>query len=96
MTNTFQRDGVRFNYPPAWPLEIETEDGGGWTASLQGPGTAFIVVSYCPGIDNPSEVVDAAVEGLSEEYPGLDVETVMETIASHQPSERTSIFRTWI
>jgi hypothetical protein len=85
MTDTFQRDGVRFAYPPDWQLETETEGDDGWTASLQGPGTAFLVVSYCPGIDDPSEVVDAAVEGLRADYPDLDAEDAVETIAG-QPA----------
>ena len=71
MSDTFQRDGVRFSVPPDWQLETE-DDGDGWTASLQGPGTAFLVVSYCPGIEDPGELVDAAVEGLQADYPGLD------------------------
>ena len=71
MSDTFQRDGVRFSIPPNWQLETE-DDGDGWTVSLQGPGTAFLVVSYCPGIDDPGELVDAAVEGLQADYPDLD------------------------
>jgi hypothetical protein len=85
MTDTFQRDGVRFAYPPDWQLETETEGDDGWTASLQGPGTAFLVVSYCPGVDDPSEVVDAAVEGLRADYPDLDAEDAVETLAG-QPA----------
>ena len=85
MTDTFQRDGVRFTYPPDWQLETETEGDDGWTASLQGPGTAFLVVSYCPGVDDPSEVVDAAVEGLRADYPDLDAEDAMDTIGG-QPA----------
>ena len=85
MSDTFQRDGVRFHYPPDWQLETETEGEDGWTASLQGPGTAFVVVSYCPGIDDPSEVVDAAVEGLRADYPDLDAEDAVDTIAG-QPA----------
>src|SRR3954465_11515674 len=70
MSDTFQRDGVRFQYPPDWQLETESETDS-WTASLQGPGTAFLVVSYCPGIEDPGELVDAAVEGLQADYPAL-------------------------
>ena len=80
MSDTFQRDGVRFNYPPDWQLETE-DDGDGWTASLQGPGTAFLVVSYCPGIDDPGELVDAAVEGLQADYPDLDAIDAVDHLA---------------
>ena len=85
MTDTFQRDGVRFAYPPDWQLETETEGDDGWTASLQGPGTAFLVVSYCPGIDDPGELVDAAVEGLQADYPDLDADDAMDSIGG-QPA----------
>jgi hypothetical protein len=84
MSDTFQRDGVRFNFPPDWQLETE-DDGDGWTASLQGPGTAFLVVSYCPGIDDPGELVDAAVEGLQADYPDLDAVDAVDHLAG-QPA----------
>ena len=85
MSDTFERNGVRFQYPPGWQLEVESEGDDGWTASVQGPGTAFLVVSFCPGVEDPSEVVDAAVEGLRADYPELDAEDAVDTIAG-QPS----------
>ena len=84
MSDTFERDGVRFQYPPDWQLETE-EDADSWTASLQGPGTAFLVVSYCPGIEDPGELVDAAVEGLQADYPNLDAADAVDTLAG-QPA----------
>jgi len=84
MSDTFERDGVRFRYPPAWQLEAEDE-GEGWTASLQGPGTAFLVVSYCPGIEDPGELVDTAVEGLRADYPNLEAVDAVDTLAG-QPA----------
>lgn len=84
MSDTFQRDGVRFSYPHDWQLETEV-DGDGWTASLQGPGTAFLVVSYCPGVDDPGELVDAAVEGLQADYPDLDATDAVDNLAG-QPA----------
>jgi hypothetical protein len=84
MPDTFDRDGVRFRYPSGWELETETE-GEGWTASLQGPGTAFLVVTYCPGVDDPSELVDTAVAGLRAEYPDLEAEDAVDTLGD-QPA----------
>jgi len=80
----FDRDGVRFQYPGDWQLETETE-GEGWTASLQSPGTAFLVVSYVPGIEDPTDLVSAATEGLSAEYPDLDAADAVDTLAG-QPA----------
>jgi hypothetical protein len=84
MSDTFERDGVRFQYPPDWQLETE-EDGDAWTASLQSPGTAFLVVSYVPEVDDPGELVEAAVAGLRAEYPDLDAEDAVDTLAG-QPA----------
>ena len=85
MSDTFQRDGVRFTYPPDWQLDAESEGEDGWTASLQGPGTAFLVISFCPGIDDPVDVVDAAIEGLRADYPDLEAVDAVDTIAG-QPA----------
>jgi hypothetical protein len=84
MSDTFDRDGVRFRYPPDWQVEVE-EDGDAWTASLQSPGTAFLVLSYVPDVDDPTELVDAAVDGLKAEYPDLDAEDAVDTLAG-QPA----------
>jgi hypothetical protein len=84
MSQTFERDGIRFTYPKGWVLETETEEGA-WTASLQGPGTAFLVFSYLPGVDDPSELVETAVEGLRADYPELDAEDAVDTLAG-QPA----------
>ena len=84
MSDTFERDGVRFQYPPDWQIDTE-EEGDAWTVSLQSPSTAFLVVSYVPGVDDPSELVEAAVEGLKAEYPDLDAEDAVDTLAS-QPA----------
>src|SRR3954464_7468087 len=84
MQEMFDRDGVRFQYPGDWQLETETE-GEGWTASLQSPGTAFLVVSYVPGIEDPADLVSAATEGLAAEYPDLDAEDAVDTLAG-QPA----------
>lgn len=84
MQEMFDRDGIRFQYPGDWQLETET-DGDGWTASLQSPGTAFLVVSYVPGIEDPADLVSAATAGLAAEYPDLDAVDAVDTLAG-QPA----------
>jgi hypothetical protein len=84
MSDTFERDGVRFRYPPDWQIETE-EEGHAWTASVQSPGTAFLVVSYVPDVDDPSELVEATVAELKAEYPDLDAEDAVDTLAG-QPA----------
>jgi hypothetical protein len=84
MPETFERDGLRLQYPNDWDVELEEEEGS-WTVSLQGPGTAFLVVTFVPEIDDPSELVDAAVAGLREDYPDLEADDAVDTLAG-QPS----------
>ena len=84
MSETFELGGVRFHYPKKWEKELEQE-GESWTVSLQGPGTAFLVVSFVPEIEDPSELVDAAVEGLRAEYPELETDDAVDTMAG-QPA----------
>jgi len=84
MPETFELSGVRFQYPKVWELELEKE-GESWTVSLQGPGTAFLVVSFVPDVEDPTELVDAAVEGLRAEYPELEAEDAVDTMAG-QPA----------
>jgi hypothetical protein len=84
MHATFERTGIRFQYPSDWQVELEDE-GENWTVSLQGPGTAFLVISYVSEIDDTSELVEAAVAGLRDEYPDLESEDAMATLAG-QPA----------
>ena len=41
--NEFHEDGLYFVYPENWKLEFEPGDEG-WTAAVQSPGAAFMVV----------------------------------------------------
>src|SRR5262249_61541637 len=60
-------------------------DGPGWPASVQSPATAFVVVTYVPGVEDPGELVEAAVEGLRADYPDLEAEDAVDTVAG-QPA----------
>src|SRR5438105_2467034 len=84
MTEMFERGGVRFRYPNKWEIEVE-EDAESWTASLQGPGTAFLVISFVPEVDDPGELVDAAVAGLKDDYPELESDDAVDSLAD-QPA----------
>jgi hypothetical protein len=78
---TFERDGIRFQYPGNWELQAEQSDGGGWTAMVQSPDTAFLLVSLRPEALDPAELADQTLEALRAEYKDLDAENVVETIA---------------
>jgi hypothetical protein len=81
---TFQEDGVTFSYPDTWRLDRE-ETENGWTALVQSPETAFVVVSYDPNMPTPAEMADTALEALREEYSDLESEPKVETLAG-QPA----------
>lgn len=78
---TFERDGVRFQYPDNWELQAEQTDDGGWTAMVQSPDTAFLLVSLRPEAGDPAELADQTLEALKAEYPELDAENAMDTVA---------------
>ena len=80
MPNTFERDGARFAYPENWVVEL-TEDSGGWVATVQSPGTAFLLVALHPDAVSPAELADEALDTLKTEYKELDAEDVVETVA---------------
>jgi hypothetical protein len=80
MAKQFRQDGISFRYPDNWRLEREEADGG-WTVSLQSPGTAFMTVTCDGNFPTPEEMADTALEALRSEYPGLEAEARVETLA---------------
>ena len=84
MIETFERSGVRFQFPSNW--QVVTEDAGdGWTATLQSPQTAFVLVSLRPDIETAAMAADEVLEALREEYPELNSEPALDSIAG-QPA----------
>jgi hypothetical protein len=76
----FHEDGVIVRYPENWRLDREVTDAG-WTVLLQSPETAFAVVSFDPNLPTPAEMADTALEALREDYPDLESEPQVETLA---------------
>jgi len=83
MVDTFDRDGIRFQYPGNWRPDPEAadDDGAGWTVVLQSRGTAFLLVSLRPEADTPAELADQTLQALKAEYKELDADDAVETIA---------------
>ena len=80
MSKLFERSGVAFQYPENWTLETD-DAGGGWTVLLQSPETAFMLVSFRPDADGPGQVIGEALATLRAEYPTLDAEAAVDTLA---------------
>lgn len=78
--NSFDRDGIAFRFPQNWRAEAE-EGEGGWTVTLNSPGTAFAVFSLRPDARDPADLADQTLDAFKAEYKELDSENVVETIA---------------
>ena len=78
---TFERDGIRLAYPENWELQFEAGEDGGWTAMIQSPDTAFLLMSLQPQAGDPAELADQTLETLKAEYQELDDENRVETLA---------------
>jgi hypothetical protein len=73
MPARFHDGGLNFLYPENWRLEREASEGG-WTVTLQSPGTAFIVISLRGDSPDAAEVADTVLAALREEYKELEAE----------------------
>ncbi len=84
MIAAYEDRGVRFRYPTSWQLEqLDTEEG--WTISLQSPDTAFVMLCLREDMPDPAELADSVLEALRQEYPSLESEEAVETVAG-QPA----------
>ena len=84
MAALFERDGIRFRYPETWQLERE-ESANGWTVSLQGPGTAFLILSVDLDTPEVDAVAETALAALRDDYPDLEADSYVDTVAG-QPA----------
>src|SRR6516165_2195490 len=80
----FDERGVRFQYPESWQLEREDADDG-WTVSVQSPRTAFLLISVHAAMPSTDQVAQTALEALRSEYPDLEADDCIDTVAG-QPA----------
>ena len=84
MPKTFERSGVRFDYPAGWATDLD-DAGEGWTVTVQSAETAFALVSLRPDAATPAQVADEALDALRAEYPTLDAQVAVDSLAG-QPA----------
>src|SRR5579864_5379297 len=84
MPARFDENGIRFQYPENWEVDRQETDGG-WTVSVQSPGTAFFMLSYDADMPELELMADTALEALRSEYPGLDSDAAVDSLAG-QPA----------
>jgi len=80
MVETFEAEGVRFRFPENWRLEREENDTG-WSVVLQSPDTAFAMISLNEESPSAESLSEAALAAMREDYPDLDVEDRVDTLA---------------
>jgi hypothetical protein len=80
MSRQFQDDGISFRYPESWKMERE-ESEDGWTVLLQSPGTAFMTLTCDNSGASAEEVAEATLEALRADYPALDAQPKVDTLA---------------
>lgn len=68
---TYQKHGLRFEYPAEWQLSEETQEAT-VNIHLQTPGLAFWTLTLMPTTAGVEDVVDAAVAAFEEEYEQVD------------------------
>jgi hypothetical protein len=82
MIQTFDRDGIRFQYPANWTLEDSEEPSEeAWMISVQSPETAFFLAALRPDGIDPADLADQTLVSLKADYQELDAEDRVETIA---------------
>ncbi|MHB1427045.1 MAG: hypothetical protein ACYC3I_28145 [Gemmataceae bacterium] len=80
MSQHYQSDVVSFDYPDDWRLDRE-ESEDGWTVLLQSRGTAFLTLTCDRSGASTEEIAAAALEALQTEYPALESQPQVETLA---------------
>jgi hypothetical protein len=84
MAAQFHEDGIGFAYPENWDLQRE-ENAHGWTVSVQSAATAFFMLTYDGDMPETGLMADTALEAMREEYPDLEADEAVDTVAG-QPA----------
>jgi hypothetical protein len=84
MSAEYAEGGIRFRYPENWKLEREDTDTG-WSVLVQSPETAFFMLTMDEDMPSIEQMAETAVAALREEYPDLEAEDSVESIAG-QPA----------
>ncbi|MCS7239339.1 MAG: hypothetical protein NZ899_13890 [Thermoguttaceae bacterium] len=77
----YRFEGLGFFYPDNWSLQEEPRWGGEHAVVLYPPDGGFWSVSFHPRQVDPEKLAESAVTAMKEEYKGIDVEPVRETVA---------------
>lgn len=79
----YDEDGVRFEYPPHWELEVTDMDEVRTVAVQDPDGLAFALITSDESRPDPAEVAESALDAMRDEYADLESTPVLETIGDH-------------
>ena len=74
---------ISFQYPDNWTLDDADARLGRRSVTVYSPGGAFWSVAIHDNTVDPTELADAVVEAIRQEYPHIEVEQAAETLAGH-------------
>lgn len=83
MPTTYDKIGVRFDYPENWRIEEENLNDQR-AITVYSPGGGFWSVVVHPQRMEPGELATAAMELMRKEYDNLDAEVATEQFADHE------------
>ena len=79
----YDEDGVRFEYPPHWELEVTDVDEVRTVAVQDPDGLGFALITSDESCPDPAEVAESALEAMRDEYADLESTPVLEAIGDH-------------
>mgnify|MGYP001266474611 CR=1 FL=1 len=82
----FEQFGVTFEYPDNWSIDVDSDDVGGSSATVQSPDGGFWNISVYPSGTNSKEMVQVVSSEMQKEYQDIDIEVVHDTISGIQLS----------
>lgn len=84
MPGTYEKLGIRFQYPESWRVDEAEALAGEQSVAVYSPEGAFWSVMIHAPTQDLQSLADAALETMKQVYDELDAEAVAETM-SHVP-----------
>lgn len=84
MPEVFEKLGIRFQYPENWALDERDALEGENSVAVYSPGGSFWSIVVYESELPPTDLVEAALTAMKEEYDELDAEEVRETVAGQK------------
>ncbi len=80
MFGIYDDQGIRFEYPPGWEVEV-TDDGPRRVIAIESPdGPAFAMITVDENRLAPADMADEALAAMRDEYPTLEAVPALDSI----------------